>query len=437
MSIGKIIALIFGIFFLFLGITFTIAGVAVLAVSNVYTDSEGYFTSPDYQLTKENAVAVVFSDININVKSSSPGYVQPDLSNIVKIRMALSSTDNYFIGVAPSDKVDSYLASVPYAKITDFNWNTGLQVSDIINPTATGNLSSNTPANQTFWDATGSQSQVLNWVPKQGQWTFVVMKANGTTGVDVAIKAGAKVPILGAIGTFLMIFGILFIVLAIVMFIIIGRSNKTKIVTVPQYAVPGTRARVSEIPSQAYMPPHAPVYGYPSPKVSAEQQGQEPKPAPEGVNEEVYAVADWGPRILAYIIDVIIVSIVVETFRFPFVIGTSTNQVLLYPAGLSINGIVLFVYFLLLETYYGTTIGKKVLKLEVITEDGRRPELKESAISALGKAFFLPIDLIIGLVMKDTEHEVPLNQRLMQKVSKTLVIVQPEKPVTYVPSNIK
>ena len=32
------------------------------------------------------------------------------------------------------------------------------------------------------------------------------MKANGTTGVDVAIKAGAKVPILGAIGTFLITF---------------------------------------------------------------------------------------------------------------------------------------------------------------------------------------------------------------------------------------
>ena len=425
MSIGKIIALIFGIFFLLIGILITVSGVAVFAVSNVYTDNQGYFTSPEYQLTKENVVAVVFSDININIESNAPQWVQSNLSNIVQIRMQLTSTENYFIGVAQTSKVETYLANVPYAKITDFNWNSGLQVSsDIIHPAATGNLSSNQPANLTdFWDAQGSSTTILNWVPKQGEWTFVVMKADGTKGVDVGIKAGAKVPILGAIATFLVIFGVMFIVLSIVIFIIIARTNKRKIVTVYEYTGQRTPARVSEVSYPSYSAP-PPMYGTPSPKVSDQQAPLQPAPAE---NEQVFVVADWGPRILAYIIDIIVVSILLEMAKLPFIIGDPTNRILLYPAGLSVNGVVLFLYFLLTESYYGTTLGKEVLKLQVITEDGRRPELKESALSAVGKAFFLPIDLLIGLIMKDTEHEVPLNQRLMQKASKTLVIVKPEK----------
>ena len=121
--------------------------------------------------------------------------------------------------------------------------------------------------------------------------------------------------------------------------------------------------------------------------------------------------------------------------RFPIVIGDPTNGLLLYPNGVSINGLVLFIYLILLESNYGTTLGKEVMKLQVITEDGRKPEIKEVALSALGKAFILPIDVIIGLLMKDTEHAIPLNQRLMQKVSKTLVIVKPMKQM--VPQNFQ
>ncbi len=423
MSIGKLIALIFGLFFLFIGIVITFSGVAVYAVSNVYTDNQGYFTSPEYHLTPENATAVVFSDININIDNNAPQWIQTDLGKIVQIRMQLSSSQDYFIGVGPTADVDSYLANVPYAKITDFNWNTGLQLSSIINPSGTGNLTNNVPGSQTFWDANGTQSDILNWIPKQGSWTFVVMKANGASGVDVGIKAGAKVPILTPIATFLVIFGFMLIILAIVIFIVIARTNRQKIVTVNQYTGPGTPARVAEIPYQRYTPqPAPPVYGTPSTKVTGEQA-----PPQVSADEQVYVVADWGPRILAYIIDIIIVSIAVDMVRLPLLIGNPTNNIFLYPAGVSVNGVVLFLYFLLTESYYGTTIGKEVLKLQVITEDGRKPEPKEAAISAVGKAFFLPIDLLVGLIMKDTEHETNLNQRLMQKVSKTLVIVKPEK----------
>ena len=434
MSAGKIIALIFGIFFLIIGVSITVSGIAVYAVSGVYTDSSGYFTTPDFQLTQTNSVAITLSDININFKETTPQWIQSDLGNIVKIRINLISNDTYFVGIAQTSQVNQYLQNVSYSEISKLDLVDGISYNAQINPNSVATLASNPPGNQTAftWDASAVGNQVLDWTPKAGSWTIVIMKADGTKGIDVGIKAGAKIPVLGAIATFLIIFGVMFIVLAIVMFIIVAKSNKTKIMAVNQY-IPSVPARVSEYPTQPYI--QAPMYGTPSPKAQTPVQGTPQQPASQSVNEEVYVVAEWGPRLLAYIIDFIVVSIFVDMIRFPIVIGDPTNGLLLYPAGVSINSLVLFIYFILLESNYGTTLGKEVMKLQVITEDGRKPEIKEVALSALGKAFILPIDVIIGLLMKDTEHAIPLNQRLMQKVSKTLVIVKPMKQM--VPQNFQ
>ena len=434
LSAGKIIALIFGIFFLIIGVSITVSGIAVYAVSSVYTDSSGYFTTPDFQLTQTNSVAITLSDININFKDTTPQWIQSDLGNIVKIRINLISNATYFVGIAQTSQVIQYLQNVPYSEIQKLDWVNGISYKTQVNQNSNATLASTPPENQTAftWDASAVGNQGLDWTPKAGSWTIVIMKADGTKGIDVGIKAGAKIPVLGAIATFLIIFGVMFIVLAIVMFIIVAKTNKTKIMTVNQY-IPSQPVRVTEYSTQPYV--QAPMYGTPSQKAQPQVQDTPQQQVSRPTNEEIYVVAEWGPRLLAYIIDIIVVSIFVDMIRLPIVIGDPTNSLLLYPAGVSINGVVLFIYFILLESNYGTTLGKEIMKLQVITEDGRKPEIKEAGLSALGKAFFLPIDVIVGLIIKDTEHEIPLNQRFMQKVSKTLVIVKPLKQT--LPQNLQ
>lgn len=426
MSIGKVLTIIFGVFFLLLGISLTISGIAIFAVSSIYTDGDGYLTTPQYQLSQPGSVAITMSHIDINIKDTTPQWIQNDLGKFVKLRITLSDP-SYFIGIGNSTQVEKYLSNVTYTEINNFDLKTGITYKSPTNPTSTADLSTNKPLNETsfLWDAIGQQS-VLNWAPKKGSWTIVIMKIDGTKGIDVGVKAGVKIPLLTAIAMFLVVFGMMFVILALVMFVIITRSNKTKIVHVNQY-VPSMPAKVQEYPTQAN------VYGVPSQKVQGQPSSQPPS---DTGTEQIYVVAEWGPRILAFILDVIIVSIFVEMVRLPVIFSDPTNRLLLYPAGISINGLVLFVYFTLLESNYGTTIGKQILKIQVITEDGRLPTYKESAISAVGKVFFLPIDLLIGVLMKDTDHEVPLSQRLMQKVSKTLVIVKPtsQPSMQYIPS---
>jgi len=49
-----------------------------------------------------------------------------------------------------------------------------------------------------------------------------------------------------------------------------------------------------------------------------------------------------------------------------------------------------------MENYYGQTLGKMALSLEVVSEKtGERPEIQDLIINNLGRAFFLPLDFIV------------------------------------------
>ena len=328
MSIGKLLAILFGIFFLFLGLTLSVSGIAVFAISNVYTDSDGYFSTPQFQLNQNDSVAVTLSDININIKDSTPPAVRNDLGSIATIRILLSSPDTYFVGVGKTADVNTYLSGVTYSQIKSIDWVNGIEYNTTtVNPTSTNDLIGKAPASQSFWDASATGNQVLEWVPKAGSWTVVIMKANGSAGVNVGVQAGAKVPVLNVIATFFVVFGIMFVVLALVLFIVAATVNRKKIVTVQQYAP--TRSAYAEAPKLVYGPSDQ-VFGTPSSKVQTPGQPEQVQQSTQAsANEEVYMVAEWGQRILAYIIDIIVVSIFVEMIRLPVVIQNPTNNLLL------------------------------------------------------------------------------------------------------------
>ena len=58
------------------------------------------------------------------------------------------------------------------------------------------------PGRERFWSASarGTGDQTLEWDLRDGDWSVVVMNADGSPGVDVELDAGAKVPWLEEIG---------------------------------------------------------------------------------------------------------------------------------------------------------------------------------------------------------------------------------------------
>ncbi|GLV55027.1 hypothetical protein KDH_18740 [Dictyobacter sp. S3.2.2.5] len=133
--------------------------------------------------------------------------------------------------------------------------------------------------------------------------------------------------------------------------------------------------------------------------------------APQAVSQERVGV---GPRFLAVLIDGILIGIV--TALITAILGT--KQAVL---GISVSGIIYILYFLILEaTMGGATLGKKILGLRVVREDGAPISWNESIIRNLVRIIdLLPTAYIIGAIVIWTSSQ---KQRLGDKIAHTVVV---------------
>lgn len=117
-------------------------------------------------------------------------------------------------------------------------------------------------------------------------------------------------------------------------------------------------------------------------------------------------------RMYAYLIDMIIISVPLYIFILIFwekFITTTPNNFLLN--ALIIQFVPFFIYFFISESFFGKTIGKKIMDLKVVTDKNRFISMLIRNISR-----FIPLDLISFIFFKD--------QLLHDYLSKTKVIYQ-------------
>ena len=181
-----------------------------------------------------------------------------------------------------------------------------------------------------------------------------------------------------------------------------------------------------------------------------EQEVKEPEvKAPEAKEPEVKPVSSvvekfekdtdlqshWIMRIIAYIIDSVIVSIATGILSaivmLPFVLGGPFGVG--NPWGLFGNfnfqfavGGLSVIYFIFAETFYGTTIGKNLMGLKVVTTSGERISLEKAFIRNISKLVpVLPILDVIGGVLTSTD----LHQKYSDRLANTTVVSVTESAV--------
>ena len=80
------------------------------------------------------------------------------------------------------------------------------------------------PGDLDIWvtESSGPGTQVLDWKPRDGDWTVVLMRADGRAGVDAVARVGATAPALPwlagsllAVGAVLALTGALLVALAV------------------------------------------------------------------------------------------------------------------------------------------------------------------------------------------------------------------------------
>jgi len=125
----------------------------------------------------------------------------------------------------------------------------------------------------------------------------------------------------------------------------------------------------------------------------------------------------WIRRLIAFIIDAIIVSIAVlilELVIFALVAAStsagfllpwwSTNSLLF---GL-FSGLPLFLYSAFMESSYGFTIGKNIMRLKVVNKEGKKPTMDTAFLRDITKIYWIVIllDVVVALALpnRDPAH---------------------------------
>jgi hypothetical protein len=155
-------------------------------------DADGYLsTDSDRYATTTNAIATEDLDLG---DGGTGWVVDKDAYGKIRLQVEPRGDKPLFVGIAPTDRVDDYLAGTRHTTVTDIDYSPfQADYRD-----SSGTAAPAAPAGQDIWAASthGAGTQTLTWDVESGSWSVVVMNADGSAGVDAGVSAGANVPVL-------------------------------------------------------------------------------------------------------------------------------------------------------------------------------------------------------------------------------------------------
>jgi hypothetical protein len=191
-----------------------IGGLAFIGESE--KDSDGYLSTDTHQFEAgTRALATENLDVDLG-----PGDAALDTNDLGKVRLQVESREDkpVFVGIARTSDVENYLQGVSHSTLTEIDSSPFEASYD----NHGGDRRPAAPADSQIWVASehGSGKQTLNWEIEDGNYSVVVMNADGSAGVDADISTGANIPFLDEIGwtavgsgSFVLIMGIALIVI--------------------------------------------------------------------------------------------------------------------------------------------------------------------------------------------------------------------------------
>ncbi len=159
-------------------------------------DGDGYLSTHTHQF--EGGTRALATE-NLDVDLDAGSFVL-DTEDLGKVRLEVESRNDkpVFVGIARTSDVENYLAGVSHTTLTDVD----TSPFDADYADHAGDRRPVAPAKSHIWAASehGSGKQTLHWDIEDGDYSVVVMNADGSRGVDADVNAGANIPFLDEIG---------------------------------------------------------------------------------------------------------------------------------------------------------------------------------------------------------------------------------------------
>ena len=168
-----------------IGLAALAGGGALVGVHATQRDDDGNYMADAVELTTPTR-ALVADDVDVDLDGVT--WLLDD-GRLGDLRLSATGARDgpVFVGIGPKDDVAAFLSGVPQAS-ADFG--------DAGVPTerTAGARAPAPPAAQTFWSqsASGSGRQTIVWPVDSGEWSAVVMNADGSAGVAVESQLGVR-----------------------------------------------------------------------------------------------------------------------------------------------------------------------------------------------------------------------------------------------------
>jgi hypothetical protein len=159
-------------------------------------DEHGYI-STDNDRFSTSARALTTENLDLDLDGLDEIVGDESLGKL-RLEVAPNEDKPVFVGIAPTRDVSNYLRGSDHTVVTDVDYSPfRADYAD-----RAGDRPLAPPAGERFWSASahGAGTQTLTWDVDDGDWSVVVMNADGSPGVDAGVSAGAKLGFLDELG---------------------------------------------------------------------------------------------------------------------------------------------------------------------------------------------------------------------------------------------
>jgi hypothetical protein len=272
MSAKRIVAIVIGAFLVLIGLAVMVPGAVLLGAYGTLRDESGFVQTSE-RVVSTSGYALVSPDAEFDMGAGDWQWVPTGGQAAVRIEASSTGSEPIFIGIGPSDKVEAYMAAVAHDEVVDYGWESGVEYNHF-----EGGAPSSPPGAQTFWvaRAEGEGAQSAEWTIEGGDWTAVVMNADGSTPVSANLSLGARFDILVPIGIAMTVVGVILLAGGIVL-IVLGALRRKP--AVPQQPPAGWVPPAGWAQPQTGWAPAPGTYAPPAPGTYAPPAQATPTPS--------------------------------------------------------------------------------------------------------------------------------------------------------------